>query len=451
MGVFVNVKSFGSRHAAVSTSVLPAVLGADMNVPLADGTMAPFANFDHAATAPCLEAVADAVNTFLPWYTSTHRGAGTLSAICTAKYEESRITVRQFIGCRPDDHLVFTRNTTDALNMLARIVPEDTTTIVFAHEHHAGLLPWRDVRTLPIQSDVDGVLTALDGALAEIGAKALVVVTGATNVTGELLPLEELVAITHRHGARIAVDAAQLVAHRPIDMTALDVDYLAFSGHKLYAPFGIGVLAGRSDWFVAAEPYLRGGGATVNVGDDPRDVEWSLGVPRHEAGTPNVIGAVALAAACETVRTAWDSLIPYESVLLTRLRTGLAEIPEVNELSLFGLTEDRIGIVSFTVDGVDPGLLATALSVEYGIGLRQGRFCAHPLTRHLLRKSGTPGSETAVRASLGLGVDVAKVDRLVDAIRTISEIGLRMLYVTQDGTWWPTAVSVSSHDAGSVH
>ncbi|NUT51146.1 MAG: aminotransferase class V-fold PLP-dependent enzyme [Saccharothrix sp.] len=444
MGDFVDVKSFGSRRGAVSASVLPAVLGADLQVPLADGTMASFANFDHAATTPCLVAVADAVNSFLPWYTSTHRGAGTLPAMCTARYEESRVTVRQFIGCRPEDHLVFTRNTTDAMNMLARMVPDGTTTIVFAHEHHAALLPWRDVRTLPIQPDVDAVLTTLDQALAEVGSQALVVVTAATNVTGELLPLEELVAITHRHGARIAVDAAQSVAHRPIDMTALDIDYLAFSGHKLYAPFGIGVLAGRSDWFVAAEPYLRGGGATLNVADDPREVEWSTGVSRHEAGTPNVIGAVALATACETVRTAWDSLIPYESVLLTRLRTGLAEIPEVDELSLFGFTEDRVGIVSFTLDGVDPALLATALSVEYGIGLRHGRFCAHPLTRHLLRQAGTPETRTAVRASLGLGVDVAKVDRLVDAIRTISEIGPRMLYVTQDGAWVPTAVSASA-------
>lgn len=409
--------------------------------------MASFANFDHAATAPCLVAVADAVTAFLPWYASTHRGAGTLPAMCTARYEESRRTVRQFIGCRPDDHLVFTRNTTDSMNMLARIVPDDTTVVVFAHEHHASLLPWRNVRTLPVRPDVDAMLADLDVVLGEVGPRSMVAVTGATNVTGELLPLEELVATARSHGARIAVDAAQLVAHRRVDMAAMDVDYIAFSGHKMYAPFGIGVLAGRPDWFVRAEPYLRGGGATVHVGDDPCEVEWSVGEPRHEAGTPNVIGAVALAAACDALRVRWDSLIPYESVLLARLRSGLAEIPEVRELSLFGAASERVGIVSFLVDGVDPGLLATALSVEYGIGVRHGQFCAHPLTRHLLRAAGGTAPATAVRASLGLGVGVDEVDRLVDAVRTISEIGPRMFYATKDGTWWPEGESLNSSTA----
>ncbi|MGX7827229.1 aminotransferase class V-fold PLP-dependent enzyme [Actinokineospora sp. 24-640] len=434
----MTARPFAGRTAA---SVLPPVLGSDLRVPLADGTMAPFANFDHAATTPCLAAVADAVAGFLPWYASTHRGAGTLSTMCTARYEESRRTVRRFINARPDDLLIFTRNTTDALTLLAGAVPAGTTVIVFAHEHHANLLPWRESRTLPIPPRVDDMLADLERALVELDGRALVTVTAATNVTGELLPLADLVTLAHRHGARIAVDAAQLVAHRPVDVAGLDIDYVAFSGHKMYAPFGIGVLAGRADWLSAAKPYLPGGGATVHVSDDCGSVEWAVGESRHEAGTPNAIGAVALAAACQTLQVAWDSLMPYEAVLLSRLRSGLAEIPEVRELSLFGPTAERVGIVTFTVDGVDPGLLATALSVEYGIGVRHGWFCAHPLTRHLLRAEE---SATAVRASLGLGVGTEHVDRLVDAVRTISEIGPRLMYVAQDGTWWPTADAAST-------
>lgn len=434
----MRIQSTTGKSPAPAASVLPAVLGSDLLVPLADGTVAPFANFDHAATAPCLVAVADAVNAFLPWYASAHRGAGTLATMCTARYEESRRVVRRFVGCRPDDHLVFTRNTTDALNLLARAVPEDVTVLVFAHEHHANLLPWRTCRRLPIRSGIDDMLADLDDALARNRGPAMVAVTAATNVTGELMPLPDIVAIARRHDARVAVDAAQLVAHRPVDMAALDIDYLAFSGHKMYAPYGVGVLAGRADWLSRAEPYLRGGGATLHVGEDGRMVEWATGESRHEAGTPNVLGAVALAAACQTLGVAWDSVVPYESVLLARLRSGLAEIPEVVELSLFGPTSERACIATFTVAGIDPALLATALSVEYGIGVRQGRFCAHPFTRHLLRSAGQPAPDTAVRASLGLGVGTDKVDRLVDAVRTISEIGPQLRYVAQHGAWQPS-------------
>jgi selenocysteine lyase/cysteine desulfurase len=421
------------------TFVLPSVLGSDMMVPLADGTLVPFANFDHAATAPCLEAAAKAVTDFLPWYASTHRGAGTLSNMCTARYEEARQTVREFLGCRPDDAVVFTRNTTDAFNLLARAVPEKTKVIVFASEHHANLLPWRDVQCLPIPLSIADLLTDLEEALrARTGGDVLVTLTAAMNVTGELLPLKEIVELVRNHGARIAVDAAQLVAHRPIDVAELDVDYIAFSGHKMYAPFGIGVLAGRADWLAVAKPYLAGGGATVHVPDDMLDIEWATDEARHEAGTPNVVGAIALAAACDVLRRAWGSLVPYEAALQARLRTGLAEIPELRELSLFGPNSPRLGIVTMTLDDVDAGLLATALSVEYGIGVRQGWFCAHPLTRHLLSGEGRGvTSNTAVRASLGLGSSVEQIDRLLDAVRTISEIGPQLFYTCDDGVWRP--------------
>jgi selenocysteine lyase/cysteine desulfurase len=258
------------------------------------------------------------------------------------------------------------------------------------------------------------------------------------------VPLEDVVAVCRRYGARIVVDAAQLAAHRPIDVSALDIDYIAFSGHKMYSPFGIGVLAGRPNWLADAHPHLAGCGATIGVADGVTEINWAKGESRHEAGAPNVVGAVAIAAGCRTLEVVWNSVMPYESVLLSRLRSGLAEIPEVVELSLFGSASERVGMVAFVVDGIDSALLATALSVEYGIGVRHGSFCAQPLARHLLRGVGRPDSATAVRASLGLGIGVDHVDRLVDAIRTISEIGPRMFYVSENGAWWPSTESTSS-------
>ncbi|TCO54371.1 aminotransferase class V-fold PLP-dependent enzyme [Actinocrispum wychmicini] len=428
----------------IPKSVLPRVLGSDLQVPLADGATATFANFDHAATTPCMAAVAEAVNDFLPWYGSTHGGAGTLSEMATARFEESRQAVRRFVGCRPDDYLVFTHSTTDALKLLAQAVPEDATVVVFDSEHHAVLLPWRNVHRLPIPTSVDAMLATLDQTLRAQRGTVLVAVSGVLNVTGELVPLEDVVAVCRRYGAQIVVDAAQLAAHRPIDIGALDVDYIAFSGHKMYAPFDIGVLAGRPDWLADAHPRLAGCGATIGVADGVTEINWATGESRHEAGAPNVVGAVALAAACRALEVAWNSLMPYESALLGRLRSGLVEIPEVVELSLFGPASDRLGMVAFVVDGLDSALLATALSLEHGIGVRHGSFCAQPLARHLLRGAGRSATATALRASLGLGINVAHVDRLLDAVRAISEIGPQLFYVSANGAWWPSTEATSS-------
>lgn len=230
-------------------------------------------NLDHAASAPCARAAADAVAELLPWYASVHRGAGALSQRCTLAYERARQTVGDFFGARADDHVVFTRNTTDALNLLARALPAGTTVVTFAGEHHANLLPWpRGSVRLPVPESPGAAVRSLDAALAELrrggvsGPPVLVAVTAASNVTGERWPVAELARAARRHGARIVVDAAQLAPHAPVDVADLDVDYLAVSGHKLYAPFGAGVLLGRADWLDEAPPYLAGGGATGHVG-----------------------------------------------------------------------------------------------------------------------------------------------------------------------------------------
>ncbi len=400
------------------------VVGEGVSVPVAGGRTVTYANLDYAASAPCLEAVRDAIDEALPYYSSVHRGAGYASQVTTDRYERARETVRRFVGAWRRDAVVFTRNTTDAMNLLAHALPRGTTVVVFESEHHASLLPWQrgnNVVRLPAPgSPSEAVDAAAEALRSAPSGPRLLVVTAASNVTGELWPVAELAQVARENGARIAVDAAQLVPHRPLDMGALDVDYVAFSGHKLYAPFGAGCLVGRADWLRAAEPYLLGGGATAGVADE---VTWSPDPEqRHEAGTPNVLGVVALAAACEAL-TGWEALIAEEERLLHRLRSGLAAIPGVRELSLWGDRNPRVGIVSFVVTGRAAREVATELSDTYGIGVRDGKFCAHPLVRRLLGE-GTGdcenGSGTALRASFGIGTTDEHVDRLLDALRRLA-------------------------------
>ncbi|MCO1582254.1 aminotransferase class V-fold PLP-dependent enzyme [Crossiella sp. SN42] len=427
---------------ATTTAAVPAVVGAHTAVPLVTGERVAYANLDHAASAPCLAAVRDAVDELLPYYASVHRGAGFASQVCTKVYEQARDVVRRFVGAHASDVVVFTRNSTDALNLLARSVPRGTSVVTFDTDHHAALLPWRGPRVTRIATPdtPQGAIGALAEALRNTpeGAR-LVVLTGASNVTGELWPVRELAAVARRFGARIVLDAAQLAPHRPVDIQQLDVDYVVLSAHKLYAPYGSGALVGRADWLHQAEPYLVGGGATKHVVDwgDHLGVGWAPAPERHEAGSPNVVGVHAFASACQAItQHGWDAIIAHEAELFARLRAGLKAIPGLRELSIFGAGQDRVGVVSFTVDGQDPGLLAAALSAEYGIGVRDGAFCAHIATRRLLGQAGSD-SDRALRVSLGLGTTAEHVDRVLLALRELVEHGPGWKYEIVDGRWAP--------------
>jgi selenocysteine lyase/cysteine desulfurase len=403
---------------------IPAVLGGDLPVPLADGRTVTYANLDYAATAPCLAVVAEAVSELLPWYASVHRGAGAASRRCTREYEQARESIADFLDVRADDYVVFTRNTTDALNLLARALPAGTTVIGWDGEHHANLLPWASAARLPVPADAADVVPQLAAALTRLrtgdAGPVLVTVTGASNVTGEIWPIAELAEVAHAHGARLAVDAAQLAPHRPVSLARSGIDYLAMSGHKAYAPFGAGVLAGRPDWLDAAGPYLAGGGATAYVGN-PGEVRWYAGPARHEAGTPNLIGSVALATACAQLAASdRPALEAAEQDLLARLRAGLAALPGVQELRTFGAGHDRVGIVTFAVAGRPAAEVSAHLAAAHGIGVRDGQFCAHPLARRLLaeasERAGQPLGDHAVRASIGIGSTAEHVDRLISGV-----------------------------------
>ncbi|MEU9094928.1 aminotransferase class V-fold PLP-dependent enzyme [Streptomyces sp. NPDC087901] len=434
------------------------VLGKDVTVPLVTGGEVTYAALDYAASAPALQRVWDDVAAYAPYYGSVHRGAGYLSQLSTDLFESSRETVAEFLGCRADDQVVFTRSTTDSLNLLAAALPADCQVFVFETEHHASLLPWRDARVTYLNAPrtPDEAVETLERALADRDpyGPALVCVTGASNVTGELWPVKELAAAAHAHGARIVLDAAQLAPHHPVDIAELDVDWVAFSGHKLYAPFGSGVLAGRSDWLRDAEPYLAGGGASRKVArrtDGGVDVEWHTTAARHEAGSPNVIGVYSIASACKALTEAgFDSLVAREQQLVSAVRAGLAEVPEVKVLSLFGDDAPRVGVISFVVEGWNSSHFAAALSAEYGIGVRDGLFCAHPLVRTLLGSDpqdvgecGAPEAEpgqkslNAIRVSFGAGTPDEHIERFLQAVRELVSEGAQWKYRTEDGRCVP--------------
>ncbi|ELB88572.1 cysteine desulfurase [Rhodococcus wratislaviensis IFP 2016] len=423
--------------ADVCVAPLAQVSGSDLRVPLVQGGDCAYVNFDYAASAPALAQVTDRIGALLPTYSSVHRGAGYASRVSTECYEKARDSVARFVGAGEDQVVVFTRNTTDSLNLLAGCVPGST--VVLDIEHHANLLPWKNSRVVQAADTLDETVRLL---VAELCSKptALLAVTGASNVTGEVLPIAALAEVAHRCGARILVDAAQLAPHRRIDVEEWGVDYLAFSGHKLYAPFGAGVLVGRRDWLDAAEPYLAGGGAVRNV--TVESTQWAPAPARHEAGTPNVLGAAALAAACDALSELdFGTVAEHEAALTRRLLDGLGSVDGLEFLRLWSDAPDTVGIVTFTIDGFEPGEIAAYLSAEHGIGVRDGRFCAHPLLGRLGRPDG------AVRVSVGLGSCSGDVDRLVDAVRTLVAGRRSWTYAKESGQWNPVPETRFSRDA----
>ncbi|WP_407839526.1 aminotransferase class V-fold PLP-dependent enzyme [Streptomyces sp. DSM 116496] len=438
------------------------VLGRDVTVPLVTGGEVTYAALDYAASAPALQRVWDDVAAYAPYYGSVHRGAGYLSQLSTDLFEQSRVTVAEFLDCRPSDQVIFTRSTTDSLNLLAAVIPADCQVFVFETEHHASLLPWTNAQVTYLNAPrtPDEAVATLERALADRDpyGPALVCVTGASNVTGELWPVKELAAAAHAHGARIVLDAAQLAPHHPVSVQDLDVDWVAFSGHKLYAPFGSGVLAGRADWLQEADPYLAGGGASRKVtrrvsGEDAGgvDVEWHTTAARHEAGSPNVIGVYSIASACKALNEAgFENLVAREQHLIAKVREGLAEVPAVRVLSLFGDDAPRVGVISFVVDGWNSSHFAAALSAEYGIGVRDGLFCAHPLVRTLLGSEpqaqgecgapeAAPGERSlnAIRVSFGAGTPDEHVERFVRAVKELVTDGAKWQYRTEEGRCVP--------------
>lgn len=432
---------------------LPALVGQDLQVPLAEAGTRRYVNLDYAASTPAMEAVVRAVNEALPWYSSVHRGAGHVSQVSTRLYEAARETVHRFVGARPDDVVVFVRNTTEALNQLAATyhIRDRWVVLTTAVEHHANLLPWRriaEVVHLPPPPSPEALLDAVREATRQHNV-GVVTMTGASNVTGEVWPIAEVAEIAHSVGAMMVVDGAQLAPHRAIDMAASGIDCLALSGHKMYAPFGTGALVAPRSLLRSCEPLIAGGGAVEFVTLD--DVLWTHPPERLEAGSPNVLGAVAMAAACtELQRTGMDAVAQHERELLQHLEQRLDALrPVVGVARLWrGADVDRLGVATFTVRDMHHAMVAAYLSAEHGIGVRHGCFCAHPYIVHLLgvtperavdiqrmlrggEHRWVPG---AVRASMGIGSTHEDVDALGDALEKLIQDGPELEYEQDEAT-----------------
>jgi cysteine desulfurase / selenocysteine lyase len=372
------------------------IVGIDVQVPLLDGTQRAYVNLDNAASTPALRPVHDTINQFMPWYSSVHRGTGFKSHLATEIYEQAHRIACRFVGADPAAHVVvFGKNTTEALNKLARRLPMRAGAVVLTSlmEHHSNDLPWRAVAHVEhIAVDARGALDEahLDQLLDRYAGRVrLVAVTGATNVTGYINPIHRIATKAHAAGAEILVDAAQLAPHRRVDVRALDdaghIDYLALSAHKMYAPYGTGALIGRRDTFLQGNPDMVGGGTVDIVTVD--EVRWA-GLPdKEEAGSPNVVGAVGLAKAMLCLQEiGMEALAEHETQLTAHL---LARLADIEGVQVFGLADqaraaERLGVVPFHVPGMSHYLVAAILSAEGGIGVRNGCFCAHPYILRLL-------------------------------------------------------------------
>jgi selenocysteine lyase/cysteine desulfurase len=433
-----------------------ALVGDGLAVPCIDGAARPYLNLDSAASTNALAVVAEAVQDFLPWYSSVHRGAGYKSRQATAAYEQARRSALIFAGRDPDgdDIAVICRNTTEAINHLAyrlRLAPDDVvvTTVV---EHHANLLPWARVcRRRFVECDPDGTFSAdaVTHALADGPRPRLLAITGASNVSGWVPPVDDIISAAHQRGVPVLVDAAQLAAHRPLPARA---DYLAWSGHKMYAPFGAGILVGPRSSFAEGDPFLAGGGAVDLV--DLDEVAWTDPPDREEAGSPNVLGAVALRAAIDQLeRIGWGAIASHDRRLAEQLRSGLAAIDNVRLLGP-GTGTATLPLAAFTIEGVPHALVAARLSAENAIGVRHGCFCAHPYLMRLLalssqeiaayRRSVRAGDRSripgAVRASAGINTTPDDIDRFLAAVRAIAEGSPSPISYRQDpatGDSWP--------------
>ena len=441
------------------TSLPIALVGDDVQIPCVGGEERPYRGFDSAASTPALPAVARRVEEFMPWYSSVHRGAGYKSQMATAAYEEAREAMLRLAGRDGrdgrDDVAVICRNTTEAINHLAyrlRLAPDDVvvSTVV---EHHANLLPWArlEVPRRYVECGPSGAFTT-DDVVEQIerGPRPrLLAITGASNVTGWLPPIDEIIAAAHERGVQVFVDAAQLAPHRPLPAAA---DFVAFSGHKMYAPFGAGCLIGPRATFADGDPFLAGGGAVDLV--DLDEVLWTDPPEREEAGSPNVVGAVALHAAIEELEAiGWDAVERHERELAAELRRGLAGLPGVRLLGP-DLDVETLAIAAFVVEDVPHALVAARLSAEFAIGVRHGCFCAHPYLIRLLdvppdevaafRADVIAGDRTrlpgAVRASAGLSTSAEDVEALLEAVAAIADGSPAPVPYRRDpttGDYWP--------------
>lgn len=424
------------------------VTGLEVKTPLLNGKHHHYINLDNAASTPSFKCAQTSINDFLEYYSSVHRGSGYKSQLSTHAYEQSREIVLQFLGAPIKSHTcIFVKNTTEAINKLAHRFPfneKRPLLLTSGMEHHSNDLPWRSATqvihvglTPNGQLDLEELNSIVDRYAEKIG---LVSITAASNVTGFINPIHDIARIAHSIGAQIVVDCAQIAAHRQINMLPLDdpahLDYVTISAHKMYAPFGTGALVGRRDTFERGDPEQVGGGTVEIVTLD--SVEWANPPDRDEAGSPNVIGAIALAAAIQQFqKIGMEAITKHEAILTSYALRRLAEIPGIR---IFGdpnpeSADTRLGVIPFSLGDISHFLVSAVLGCEFGIGVRSGCFCAHPYILHLLNLSSQEAQDVRqrmlsgnkvdmpglVRASFGLYNTKADINALIEALYVIAQ------------------------------
>ena len=380
------------------------------------------AYLDSGASTQRPRAVIDAVDHYeTHLHSNVHRGVHTLSQLATDAFEAARERVRRFINAASVREIVFVRGTTEAINLVAqswgrsKLGPDDEI-IVSALEHHANLVPWQmlaeaagaRLRVIPIDEYGQIRVEAFQALLND--RTRLVAITHVSNALGTIVPLQRVIAAAHHVGVPVLVDGAQAVAHAQVDVRELDCDFYCFSGHKLYGPTGIGVLYGRESLLDAMPPW-QGGGDMIRTVTYERST-WNDLPHKFEAGTPNISGAIGLAAAMDYLESLGiANVAAHEHELLAAATAALMRIPGVH---IHGTAEDKAGILSFTLKGVHPHDLGTVLDHE-GVAIRAGHHCAMPLMDLL-------GLPATARASFGCYNTMEDVEQLEAAVRKAVEV-----------------------------
>jgi cysteine desulfurase / selenocysteine lyase len=357
-------------------------------------------------------------------YANVHRGVYSLSQRSTDHFEAARETTRAFLNAADANEIVFVRNTTEAINLVAQswgpaFVKSGDEIIVSDLEHHSNFVPWQmlcermGARLIIAPTDATGGLDLAQFEVLLSVRTKLVAVTHLSNVTGALLPVEHIVELAHRKGAKVLLDGSQAAPRMPVDVRAISCDFYAFTGHKAYGPTGIGVLYGRHDLLAAMPPWQTGGGMITQV--TLPHTEFQEPPHRFEAGTPDISGAVGLKLALDFVEgLGREVILEHEEALTGYAIDRLSRIPSLN---LLDGGQRRLSVLSFNLDGVHPHDVGTVLD-QHRVAVRVGHHCAQPL----MDKLGITGT---VRVSLGVYNDEADIDRLVAAIATAREVFAR--------------------------
>ncbi len=381
----------------------------------------PLVYLDNAASAQKPQAVIDALSRFYSTsYANVHRGIHQLSEQATETYETARLSVQRFIGAAEANEIIFVRGTTEAINLVAQTygrthLQAGDEILISTMEHHSNIVPWQMLCEATgailrvVQISDDGELLLDDYERLVTTKTRLIAIAHISNVLGTINPIRKIVEIAHRHQVPVLVDGAQAAPHVALDMQALDCDFYAFSGHKLFGPTGIGVLYGKASLLEAMPPYQGGGHMIQSVTFEK--TTYNTVPDRFEAGTPNIAGVVGLGAAIEYVNEiGLEAIRAYEGELLAYATDQLSRISGVR---LIGTAKEKVGVLSFVVDGIHPHDLGTLLDNE-GIAIRAGHHCAQPL----MSRFGIPAT---ARASLAFYNTRADIDALTAGIHQAIE------------------------------